>query len=443
MSQYGVRNWTNTSVRRFAADADPIDVMIRKVRGVVLEALDAGWSGPPFNPVALARRMGIAVEASAAVADARTIVDARGARIEYNPQQRRARARFSIAHEIVHTFFDDVGEAVRYRGGSAEAADDWQLELLCNLGASEIVMPVGSLPKSETVPPLERLLEDRLKFDVSIEAYLIRIVSVTEQPVTMFIASPRPTGTQLDYRVDYAVSSSSAPRLQLSDFAVPRTSAVRQCTAIGSTAHGLEQWLSDERAATECVGVPGYPGALLPRVAGLIRHGERQHTDAIHFIHGDILAPRELPPVLMCQLVNDRAIRWGGGVARKMAHRYPNAEAEFGQWIKTVPRADRLGEVHFATTADGTMLASLVAQEGYGVGPQRIRYQALSNCLTHVASFAFKKNASVHMPRIGTGGAGADWEIVEALVRQNLEGLPKGVWIYDLPPRQTQHALDL
>src|SRR5689334_8568027 len=142
MRQFGVRTWTNASVRRFAPEGDPIEAMVSKVRRVVLEARDAGWSGPPFNPIALARQIGIRVEASAAVPDARTVVDERGPRIEYNPQQRRARARFSIAHEIVHTFFPDVGDTVRNRGGDESVRDDWQLELLCNLGASEIVMPV-------------------------------------------------------------------------------------------------------------------------------------------------------------------------------------------------------------------------------------------------------------------------------------------------------------
>ena len=33
------------------------------------------------------------------------------------------------------------------------------------------------------------------------------------------------------------------------------------------------------------------------------------------------------------------------------------------------------------------------------------------------------------------------WEIVEALIRQNFDALPKGVWIYDLPLRQTQPEL--
>lgn len=440
MRQFGVRHWTNASVRSFAPEGDPVETMIRKVRAVVLEARDAGWSGPPFNPITLARQIGLRVEASAAVPDARTIVDERGPRIEYNPQQKRARARFSIAHEIAHTFFPDVGDAVRHRGGDTSIHDDWQLELLCNLGASEIVMPVGSLRKLEDVPPLEHLIRERLEFDVSTEAYLIRVVSVTDVPLTMFIASPHPVGENAEYRIDYAIASSSAPRLALGERRIPDDSVVRQANAIGATARAVEDWPDGDAATVECVGIPGYPGSFLPRVAGLIRHGKRDLGDFLHFIHGDILTPRHIPPVIVCQLVNDRALRWGGGVARQMAKRFPKAEAEFGEWIKSKPKAERLGEVQYATTG-GFTLASIVAQEGFGAGGgAKIRYQALANALASLAEVARKQNASVHMPRLGTGGAGGDWEIVEALIRQNFDGLDKGVWVYDRPPRQTQQS---
>lgn len=441
MRQIGVKHWTNESVLRFAPEGDPIDEMVAKARAVVLKARDAGWGGPPFNPITLAQVLGIEVEPTAAVPDARTVVDERGTRIEYNPQQKRARGRFSIAHEIAHTFFADFGETVRHRGGDPTISDDWQLELLCNVGAAEIVMPVGSLPKLDNIPSIESLIEDRLRFDVSVEAYLIRVVSVTLAPVTLFIASPRKQGDAFEYRVDYSTASASAPRPRHRDVLVPDNSVVRQCTGIGATARGIEDWLGGLPSVVECVGIPGYPGSLLPRVAGFVRHGEADFGDFVHFIYGDILSPRQNPPVIVCQLVNDRALRWGGGVARQMAKRHPNAEAEFGLWLKDIPRSERLGEVHFATTVDGTVLASLVAQEGYGPSASQIRYQALSQGLKQIAKYAFAREASVHMPRIGTGGAGADWTIVESLIRQHFDGLPKGVWIYDLPPRKTQHDL--
>lgn len=408
MRQHAVRAWTNPSVLGFAGDRDPIESIVSRVRRVVLEARDLGWSGPPFNPIALAKILNIPVDATAAVPDARTVADARGPRIQYNPQQSRARTRFSVAHEIAHTFFADVGEATRHRGGDPRVTDDWQLELLCNVAAAEMVMPIGSLPHLEDVPPLEQLIRDRLAFDVSVEAYLMRVVSVTGAPVTLFIASPRNAGTGFEYRLDYSVDAETAPRTRVRDLVVPMESVVRGCSAIGSTARGVESWFTGLPASLECVGVTGYPGSLLPRVAGLVHHASSDLGGSIHTLHGDVAAPRGEPPRIVCQLVNDRALRWGGGLARKMAKRHPNAEIEFGAWLRGVPRSERLGEVHFARTADGTVLASLVAQEGYGAGPPRIRYRALDRCLHAVGRHARVHDASVHMPKIGTGGAGAD-----------------------------------
>lgn len=442
MTPTGLRRWTNPSVLRLAPAGDPIEIMIRRAREVVLEARDAGWTGPPFNPIALATVLQIPVDASSDVPDARTIVDDRGPRIQYNPQQSRARSRFSIAHEIAHTFFPDVGEAVRHRGGTSSSSDEWQLELLCNVAAAEMVMPIGSLPMLDRVAPLEDLMRERLKYDVSVEAFLMRVVNVAECPLTMFIASPQKNSDGHDYHIDYAVPSSSAPKLDVRELAVPVESVLRHCTAIGATSRGVEDWFAGVPALIECVGIPGYPGSMLPRVAGIVRHQQRQLDDFLHYIHGSVLNPRPIDPLIICQLTNDRALRWGGGVARQMAPVYPNAEAAYGEWIKGVPKAKRLGGVHFARTVGGMTIASLVAQEGYGAGGSRIRYHALDRCLQRVAQHAFEIDASVHMPKIGTGAAGGSWELVEPLVRQNFAGLPKGVWVYELPPRQTQTELE-
>ena len=47
--------WTNASVVAFAGDKDPVEVMEAKARELALNAMDEGWEGPPFDPLALAR----------------------------------------------------------------------------------------------------------------------------------------------------------------------------------------------------------------------------------------------------------------------------------------------------------------------------------------------------------------------------------------------------
>ena len=154
-----------------------------------MRARDAGWQGPPFNPVSIADLLNIPIQANASVADARIISSEGGFQIQFNPTQTRERVRFSIAHELAHTLFPDIAKEVRNRGGNKSAADDWQLEMLCNLAASEFVMPIGALPSRGSLPSIEALMTERRKFDVSDEAFLIRVTKVAQEPVVMFCAS--------------------------------------------------------------------------------------------------------------------------------------------------------------------------------------------------------------------------------------------------------------
>jgi Zn-dependent peptidase ImmA (M78 family) len=68
--------------------------------------------------------------------------DGRG-KVLYNPSRHSGRINFSIAHEITHTFFPNSVSGARFRTmcdpGSREANE---LERLCDLGASEMLMPI-------------------------------------------------------------------------------------------------------------------------------------------------------------------------------------------------------------------------------------------------------------------------------------------------------------
>jgi O-acetyl-ADP-ribose deacetylase (regulator of RNase III) len=431
--------WTNKSVRRLAGSANPLSVVERKARELVLLARDAGWRGPPFNPIAIADLLKIPVEANADIADARTIATAAGLKIQFNPTQPRERVRFSIAHEIAHALFPDVADEPRHRGGSAHVEDDWQLEMLCNIAAAEFVMPVGSLAPRDRLPTIEELMVERRKFDVSAEAFLIRVAKIAKEPVIMFCASAISHEAGLrSYRVDYTVPSKSAPPFRISGRAVPVGSVVYSCTAIGYSDRSSEKWFSDSPLVVECVGIPGYPGSRYPRVAGLVRLNPAEARQGqIKYVHGDVFEPRGPENKIICQLVNDQARFWGGGVAKSAAKKVPQAQKEFSNWIISIPRARRLGEVHFAEVSSSIFIASLIGQEGFGeASSPRIRYAALEKSFERVAEFALTRSASVHMPRIGAGQSGGSWETVEEIILDTLvtDGIP--VTVYDLPPKR-------
>lgn len=435
--------WTNRSALALSPNADPIAVIQDAARSLVLRAREIGWKGPPFNPLKIVEMLGATASANANIADARLIPSSDGPVIEYNPQQARERVRFSIAHEVAHMLFPDWADEVRNRGGSP-SPDDWQLEMLCNIAASEFVLPIGSLPHDIAHATIEDLMRERRSFDVSAEAFLIRFANVTDAPVSVFFASP---GESEDdgrfYRIDYSVSSPLAPRIFAQGRMLPRTSAAYSCTAIGHTDRADESWFTGKTNRIEYVGISGYPGSRYPRVAGLVRHeGFDGNKTPIRYVHGDVTQPLEPGPRIVCQLVNDRAIRWGGGVAKAFARRYPRAEAAFSESIMSVPSGARLGRVVTVSLDDDLRLASIVGQEGYGPSLfPRIRYRALQRGLAEVAQIAADSNASVHMPRIGAGTAGGEWGVIEEMVEDEFVRRGIAVTVYDLPPRRQQ--LDL
>lgn len=436
-------DWTNASVLRFAGDRDPVAAIEEAAREGVLAALDAGWKGPPFNPIALADIRGIPVEANADVRDARTVATGDQVRIQFNPTQPRERVRFSIAHEVAHTLFEDVAEAVRHRGGD-RSPDDWQLEMLCNIAAAEFVMPVGSLGAIERVRPIEELMTERRRFDVSAEAFLLRVGKVAAEPILVAFASagdePSPR-----YRIDYAVPSRGWSA-RVAGIAPPDGTLLRECTAVGFTVRGEETWAGLGPVSVECVGLPGYPGRLLPRVACIVRRrdGTAAPRRGIAYLQGDVLRPRGTGPRMVLMLVNDAARRWGGGLAHTAARRFPGAQDAFSTWISGLPRRERLGQALFTDVGNGVTLASLVAQEGYGASnAPRVRYTALSRALARVAEEAARLGASVHMPRLGAGGAGGSWDVVEGIVTDLLVDRDIPTTVYELPPRRLVPENDL
>ena len=148
------REWTNKSVRDIAELGNPIDIIVGKARTLIFDALQKGWSGPPYDPFELAELLKIETTPCNDVLDARISPKGSKFSIEYNPNQSAGRTRYSIAHEIAHTLFPDCRESVRLRQKNDFAGEDeWQLEMLCNLAAAEFLMPIGSFSdlKEETL----------------------------------------------------------------------------------------------------------------------------------------------------------------------------------------------------------------------------------------------------------------------------------------------------
>ena len=297
--------WTNESVLGFAGDLDPIEAVTRRAREFVYSALEKGWRGPPYDPFALAELLRVRVIPRDDRYDARIVVVRGRPQIEYNPTRPRGRVRFSVAHELAHTFFPDFADFVRYRKAEKGApGDEWQLELLCNMAAAELLMPIGSFRELMHEPlGIERLMELRKQFDVSAEALLLRVAKLTDRRTAAFAAA-RIDGNRASspFRLDYVVGSRSWAHHLRRGRRIPSTSVLADCSAAGFTAKGREAWSqSAGELEIECVGIAPYPGARFPRVAGLLLAGtEHAVSREITEVLGDATQPGGEGPAPNC-----------------------------------------------------------------------------------------------------------------------------------------------
>ncbi|MEA2373469.1 MAG: hypothetical protein QOH12_3863 [Solirubrobacteraceae bacterium] len=377
--------WTNESVLAFAAGRDPLEAIETAAQDVVFKAVENGWEGPPFDPFELARILGIEVVPRGELRDARTIsIGGEKVALEYNPTRPRHRLRFSLAHEIAHTFFPDVAKIARYRGNPAAGLPDgWQLELLCNVAAAELLMPTETLPMLRDGPlEIEELIALRVEFGVSTEVLLRRATKLATYPVAMFAASRTdPSAARSPFRIDYTVPSRAwAPALQRGE-RLPPESVLAECTAVGFTAKRHEDWPNlPGGLAVQAVGTPPFPGQRFPRVLGLLHpRGVRRVADLEPvLLHGDATQPRATGPWVILHLVNDKTPNWGGAFARTLRTRHPAAQDDFRAWVAEERSRLRLGAAFISAVADDAYVATVVAQHGYGHSARRrIRYASL------------------------------------------------------------------
>lgn len=153
---------------------------------------------------------------------------------------------------------------------------------------------------------------------------------------------------------------------------------------------------------------------------------------AIRYLIGDATAPDRRRPGVIAHVCNDSG-GWGKGFVLAISRRWPEPEAAYRRWARGGEQFG-LGMLQLVQVADQLSVANMVAQHGYvsRANPVAIRYDALAQCLSKLAG-QIEQGTLVHMPRIGCGLAGGNWEQIEPLLDQHLAGAGFDVCVYDLP----------
>lgn len=263
--------WRHPSVARLieegktlhGREAEPEEIIREKARGLVLYAMGLGWSGPPFDAGILASLIGIKILPADLPSSVDAIIvpseDGRLRILLNRSITQHERQNFSICHEIAHTFFPDCAEFIRMRAQRHERADpEREVEVLCNLGASELLLPgdhfIGSLNEYgfslRSVVPLSE------RFKASKTAIIIKMVSSGKRVCAVVFLEPgrRKSGdrwgddTTPKMRVVYTVPSSGFGYFIPRNKSVPDDSCVYVAVGTNEVTYGREDW-----------GIPGHP----------------------------------------------------------------------------------------------------------------------------------------------------------------------------------------
>lgn len=150
----------------------------------------------------------------------------------------------------------------------------------------------------------------------------------------------------------------------------------------------------------------------------------------IHYIVGDATEPQVEGPKFIGHVVNTLGA-WGAGFVMALSSKWDRPERKYKEWTKL--SWFKLGRAQQVWVAENTWVYNLLAQDGLPNAKRRvvIDYVALESALEFMADAAHRKGASIHLPRIGCGLAGGDWDTVESIIETTCKELD--VYVYDLP----------
>jgi len=153
----------------------------------------------------------------------------------------------------------------------------------------------------------------------------------------------------------------------------------------------------------------------------------------ITYLKGDATVPQARGVKLIVHVCNDLG-GWGKGFVLAISKRWQEPEAQYREWHRHRSQNDfGLGAVQFVQVEDYVWVANLIGQRGIKTGSKGppVRYDAIEAGLSRVADQAQLLSASVHMPRIGCGLAGGQWNKIEPLIQTTLVDADVRVFVYD------------
>ena len=151
----------------------------------------------------------------------------------------------------------------------------------------------------------------------------------------------------------------------------------------------------------------------------------------IRYVQGDATQPfmgEGSQPCIITHIVNDRGL-WGKGFVMALSRRWPRTREAYLDWARQGKLS--LGSTMVIKVEPRIFIANIVGQHDIYPrnGKPPIRYDAIRSGLETMTNV--KPDASFHMPRIGCGLAGGQWDKVESILQEVLVSKGFDVTVYD------------
>jgi O-acetyl-ADP-ribose deacetylase (regulator of RNase III) len=166
-----------------------------------------------------------------------------------------------------------------------------------------------------------------------------------------------------------------------------------------------------------------------------------QTKNNINYLEGDATKPVGDGMKIIAHCCNNIG-GWGSGFVLALSAKWEDPEKSYRFWHKRTTKKDPeafsalLGSAQMVPVEDDIYVANLLGQNGVRGpdNPEPIVYSAIESGLNAVFRWAERKEASIHLPRIGCNLAGGSWAKVEEIINKCMkEHSNVPVFVYDFP----------
>lgn len=128
----------------------------------------------------------------------------------------------------------------------------------------------------------------------------------------------------------------------------------------------------------------------------------------------------------------------GAGVARAVRQSYPYVYDDYRREYEL--NGLFLGKAYSSTVSPDLMLWNAITQEGFDHPVRNVSYDAIETCFAQInehihlgiEGISNMQPDEVHIPAIGSGIGGGNWEIIREIIEQTMD-FPTTLWVIPTP----------